>query len=530
MTTARAACLLLPALAACERPGPTPEQRTAPAAAELIFVRGGVIAPGGLDEGRLLPGDRALVARDWSPGESVTAGGITAVAPRRAECVGLFQRELGDVSRLVAMGASPDTALAFSPDGQRLAVGTHLGEVLVLDGWSGAVIARRRLAETMVKWVDWSPDGATLYAAEQSPDATVHAFDAQTLASRWGLRLADRVETSPAPAAEDLFGVYTLPAAFGLRVLPDGGLVVAATHAWTVGGAWRNLGQLLKVSPAGEVVAAWPERPAEVTLKHPVVDADGGLVAVAVSHTADGAPPAGLPVNGVQVLKLEDLSPVGEVVAEPLAPWFEKAELWEALDVSGARGAVLTGYSDGRLRVVGLDGELKVALDSGAPVMAGEVPIHAGVGWGRFAGDGLLYLNTSTYIPYGAASPELRPPTAHPNENTLWATDAAGEARWTWSGEHRLQGLTLSPDGRALLVGAGARETDERRDLYGGLVFDLAPGQASGEQRLAAFCATEGPVFFRHALADDGRVALAEHPYIDGDGAIRGAYRVTVLR
>ena len=102
----------------------------------------------------------------------MTVNGQSGVAPAQPECVELFSVPLGDVSRLIAMGgAAPNTAVAFSPDGSMLAVGSYRGEVLVVDGWSGAVLARRKLAESMVKEVAWSADGKTVYAAEQWVEA-----------------------------------------------------------------------------------------------------------------------------------------------------------------------------------------------------------------------------------------------------------------------------------------------------------------------------------------------------------------------
>ena len=48
-------------------------------------------------------------------------------------------------------------------------------------------------------------------------------------------------------------------------------------------------------------------------------------------------------------------------------------------------------------------------------------------------------------------------------------------------------------------------------------------------ERLRAVCGTEGPVFFRQAIAMDGRIAVAEHPWLR-QGRLQGSYRVTVLR
>ena len=499
---------------------------------DIRFVRGGLLVSGG-SEGRALPGGRRLIEKAWSPGESVSVGGQEAIGPRRAECAPLFSVTLGDVSRLVASGgAAPNTALAFSPDGALLAVGSYTGEVLLLDGWTGDVRARRRLAETMVKSVTWSDDGQTLYAAEQSPDAYIHALRADDLDPRWSLRLADIVGTSAPPDAEDIYGIYSLPSAYGLVRLPGGDLLTAALHSWKdADGVQLNRSQVLRITPDGTVAARWPAQPADATFQHPRVDSSGQYVLLSVNRSADGPPPEGLPIGGVVALAAADLSQVTAATPTPLKPWFDQPYVWEALDIDPEQG-IFIGLGDGRVQTYGLDGTPRLQQTTGAPTMAGDVPIHASVGFGFFYGGGLVYATSKTLIPYGAASSALRPPTAHPNENTLWHTDAEGAVRWSWSGSQIIAGLTPSDDGDHLVVGAGDRQTDDRRDLYGALVFDLREPLAgrSGEDRLEAFCPTQGPVFFRHAMSTDGRVAVAEHPYMDADSAAVGAYKVTVLR
>ena len=511
-------------------PPPAPE-------GELIFVRDGVVVPASLDvAGQDLPGARRLVAQAWAPGAAVSVGGLSDVAPARAECVPLFQVDLGDVSRLTAMGApAPNTALAFSPDGgARLAVGSYRGEILVVDGWQGTVLARRTLAETMVKQVAWSADGQTLYAAEQSPDAYLYALDPATLRERWSLRLADLVGSSAPPGGEDIYGVYSLPAAYALLVLPDGELLVTALHSWTDAEAVkRNQAVVLRVRPDGTIRARWPaDAPADATFQHTALDPAGRLAAITVNRSADGPPPADLPIaeGGVLVLDLETLAPTLQVQTPPLEPWFKTAYIWNGLDISSADNALYMGFGDGRVRVVDMAGADLLEKQMGVPVMAGEVPIHASVGWGYLHDGGVVLSTSKTLIPYGAASSSLRPPTAHPNENTLWSLALDGTVRWSWTGSQVIEGLSRSDDGQHLVVGAGSRQTDDRRDLYGALVFDLGGPPRGGEERLEAFCPTEGPVFFRQAMAADGRVAVSEHPYLEADGAVAGAYRLTVLR
>lgn len=516
---------LLLLLLACDDPPSQPP-------GELRFIRGGAVTTGG-EEGRSLSDGRRLVEADWSPGDSLTINGITAVAPRRAECVPLFSVPLGDVSRLTASGGSaPNTALAFSPDGETLAVGSYTGEVMLLDGWSGAVRVRRRLAETMVKSIAWSADGQTIYAAEQSPDAYLHALSSEDLSAQWTVRLADIVGSSAPPDASDIYGVYSLPGAYGLIRLPDGDLVTAALHSWTdSSGARLNRSQLLRLRPDGTIAARWPQEPVSATIKHPRLDDQGETILVSISRSADGPPPPDLPVGGVVALKASDLSVLASATPAPLAPWFERSFVWEAMDVSAEHGIFL-GLGDGRVQTYALDSTPSLQATTGVPIMAGEVPIHASVGFGFFHGDGLLYATSKTLIPYGAASSALRPPTAHPAENTIWHTDLDNTIRWSWTGSQILAGLSLSDDGQHLVAGAGDRQADARRDLYGALIFDLSSPTdgRSGEDRLETFCPTQGPVFFRQAMSTDGRVALAEHPYMDGESTVRGAYQVTVMR
>jgi hypothetical protein len=137
-------------------------------------------------------------------------------------------------------------------------------------------------------------------------------------------------------------------------------------------------------------------------------------------------------------------------------------------------------------------------------------------------------VTNATNIPWGAADPSLAPPDAHPGENALSVLERNGDAlalAWTWRGPHRLTGLHLSE--RWVVVGAGPR-TDGRTDLFGALAFEQGD-EGSGAERLRAACSTESPVFFEFDVADDGRIAVAEHPWSEGDRVL-GAYRATVLR
>jgi len=513
---------LIAAISACTSPSHGPE---------LVFVRDGIISPEDTHQGRLLTDGRRFHELSWRQGESTTVGGLTGLGPARAECEAIFHVPLGDVSRHVAMGGeAPNTALQFSPNEELLAIGTATGHIWLVDGWTGSVIAETRLAETSIKTVAWSIDGETLYTAEQSPDAFIHALDPNSLAIRWSNRLADIVGSSPVPDESDVYGLYTLPSAYSVNVLASDELIVTALHSWPTDQGQQNASQIVKISPEGLITDRWPDQPADATFTHAQFNEDKGLLAFVVGRSASGPPPSDLPIGGVLVLSANDLEPVLSMTIPPLKPWFDTSQIWEAIDIS-TDGDLVIGLYDGRIMGMGIDGETQFENNTGTPIHAGSVPIVAAVSWAQFSSNGILATTSATSIPFGSQSTALRPPTAHPNENTLWAIDSNGDIDWKWSGRHVIQGLTQHPDTNWVVTGAGDRTTDTRRDLYGALVFDTTPERDLGPKtRLMAICPTQGPVYFRQAVTTDGRIAVAEHPWVETDGTIGGKYQATVLR
>jgi len=485
-----------------------------PEAPAVVHVRGGVVVDEEV-EGTALPDGRTLVL------------GVRDDAPDVAECVTLFSVDLGDATSWVARGGSaPDTAVAFSPDGSKVAVGTFQGLVLVADAWTGEVVARRTLPEALIRLVHWLPDGSALVVGEQSPDANLLALDPADLHTVASMRLADEVHSSPPPPGDDAYGVYTLPAAYDVHDLPGGDLLVSAVHGWNTADGRRNASRLLRLRPEGEgftIVAGWPASgPADAVFGGVAVDPVEKRVAVAVRRSADGAPPADLPVDGVQVL--DDRLVAQRAVRYPvLAPHFDSVFVWEALGLRGH--AVVAGMGDGRV-AVDRPGVRHIE-PVGAPVISGDVPIAASVGYLDVVGDLVVAVTNRTNIPYGVERPNLRPPAAHPGENRLWGWRMEGtglELAFAFGGPYDLQGLSVA--GRQAVVGAGPRQTDERTDLFGMLAFDL---DADGDDPLVAVCPTESPVFWRHALSADGRIAAIEIPHRMGD-EVRGSYRLTVMR
>lgn len=493
-------------LGGCSTPAPE-------AAPELHFLRRAVQLDGGPVE-----------PLAWTPGQDVRG----VIAPQAPECRAQFTVPLEDRRADAEQGVPPrGVALAFSPDGTRLALGSAGGTVEVVSVPGGEVLVKRDLAEGAVRAVAFSADGETLYVGEQSPDANLYALDAATLQDRWRRRLADDLATSSLPPDDTMYGVYSLPSAFGVTPLDGGRLLVAGAHGWSVAGARRNKTRLWLLGPAGEVEAAYPPAGAAdgIFLFPSVVErADRtGDVLLGVSRSADGDPPDDLPVNGIVDLALPGLTPRWTQTFAPLAPHFTTVFCWEGV-VRGPDFA-FAGLGDGRAFLFDGDGQPRAELTPGVPIVTGGVPIGVGVGFAAARAEGAWYLTTSTNIPWGSADPAARPPSAHPAENTVHALAPDGTPRWDRALRQSVAGVVPSPDGTELLVGAGARDSDTRTDLFGGVLLSAATGD------VLAVCSTAAPADFHPVFAPDGGwIAIAEAPFKTADGSVAGAYQVTVFR
>lgn len=472
----------------------------------------------------------------WSSHTTISILGESKKTPLQANCVSIAHQVIGDVQNMISRQAGiPNTFMAWSHDESKLAVGTQRGDVLILDGWTGNILEQKHLSESLIKYVAWSHDDQTLYVAEQSVDGNIYAFD-PTLQTKWTFAVADIVESSTPPQDEDIYGIYSLPAAFGLVVLRDNSLIVPATHAWTKDGVFVNRSQLLHLSTSGKVIQKWPQNVADATIKFPVVDEEHDRMILSVERTSQQPIHPDLqeiPTGGIQVIQISDVSPTNFITVEPLQPHFSKSMIWQALDLSGKEQSILAGYSDGRIRITDLEGKQRTMLETSTPIQAGNVPIYAIIGWGKFYKDRAFYNTSPTYIPYTASSPELKPPADHPNAGSLFAMDLDGNKIWSWRGEHNIQGISVQEERGEIVIGAGDRISDRRKDLYGALIFDA--GFEKGKENttknpLLATCMTPNPIFFYHTMTSDGRLAVAEHPYLDEQGSIQGDYAIRILR
>jgi len=445
---------------------------------------------------------------------------------------------LGDVSYYAKAGGQPDTVVRFSPDGRRLAIGTFLGRIAVRDVYAGRAIWDRRIAEGIVKQVDFSPDGGRVYFGEQSVDGFLYAADAGSGKILWQRRLADDLGTSPPPPKDSLYGIYQLPACFRLKTLADGDLVVLGIHCWgdhTKTEAMTRLCRVYRFSPDGTIRWAFPaDGPMPLGLIHMDVDRTGRRVAVLAASTA-GNTPSDCPFRPGTVYVLDGRTGklVGAHTFEPLKPHFEQVEFWQSVSVGPQGKLASLGLHDGRTFLVDLDTvEPGKVFTFGAPITISGVPVSARSTFTHLAPDRMAYFQTAnSTVPYvGRRQHVVAPPGPHPWANTIHAVGPDGRVRWRYRSGHEYQGFRTSADGRWLLTSVNRDDERQGRDS-GAMLFDThRPG--GGSAKLVYYYQVEGLTFFHADLAPDGSaLAVVEVPYQDPKtGMLVGSYQVHVVR
>jgi WD40 repeat protein len=292
----------------------------------------GLLAVWSLPDARLLVSlpHREVRALAWSPD-----GARLAVASRDRFAV-LDAASLSPVWHSTHHDSL--SALAYSPDGRRVAVGPCRGRIHVYDAESGAEPRDRSILTAA-----WSPDGRTIHALDES--GAVTAWDPGTARERWTSPTAPVSPTAcAAPALADR------PAPPALACAPDGRVAVSATSMIQVLDAASGVTRVMILAPL-----PLPDRLA--------FSPDGRFLACGASSERDAV---GEPAT-IHVLGLKTAPPLRPLTsAAPRLPIF-------AIDRAGA--LVAGGRLDTAAPGIELD---RWDLETGRPLSPSKPPLDDG--------------------------------------------------------------------------------------------------------------------------------------------------------
>jgi hypothetical protein len=443
----------------------------------------------------------------------------------------------------------PDTALAFSPDSRRLAIGSASGELRLCLAMPAAgeegpsARFQQRVSEGMAKSLAFSADGSVLVIGEQSPDGFVRGVNVADGSELWQLRLADDLGTSR--AGSDLpFPLHQFPGAYRILPIEGGDLLVLGLHSWQPDAAtFAACSRVYRIEArTGAVRWRYPtEKPEGRNMTWMDATPDGKRIVLA--QTLPGAGQATSKDGSLDVVALDgEGRETGRISLPPLEPHFNSTLFRQSLSIRSDGTTALLGVEDGRLWTLNLDAEGRLTerwrLDLGVPRRVGGVDVHCSIGWTLLSPNGMFAELDRSWDKFGAGAHTGPPQDLHPEAASIQAFDPADprpQRLWRYDVDGRPQGLWQSPDHRWLAFayekpgGLDAQGKKTPPD-YGVAMFDLSR-KGTGAQKLTYRYSTDGPLSFFGVFSPDGRfLAVTEGPRPGADRSSEsGTYRVLIL-
>ncbi len=445
---------------------------------------------------------------------------------------GVFPLEKGELEKISVY--EPDTFVRFSPDAKYLAIGTFFGRIKLIDVQNCTILWEKRISEGMVKKIDFSPDGNTLYLGEQSPDGNIYAMDVKSGKELWRFNLSRDLFTG-SWNKDDPYGIYRLPGCYRLKVLKDGSILILGIHSFP-GKRWRRLSRLYLLDPSGKVKWAFPrEGPMERSIIYADADPEGKRVAFVTTLGSEGIGSSyPYPEGAIFVLDGKNGEEVGRYKIKPLKPFYDYVSFWQSISIDKYGKLAVLGTYDGRVFIFDLDTvRPKRILHISTPIVISNIPVSASSTYVHISKDGTIYVETGkSTIPYGLKITTSTPPGPHPHANTLWAISQDGDILWRFSPgrDFRMHGFASSSNGRFLAVCADSTNIRDDEKLFGLFLFDTWR-EGGGMEKLYSYYPTSSPCFFHLDMSSDGRyIAIVEVPYrsVEMERFI-GNYRVLLL-
>ncbi|MCK4938613.1 MAG: WD40 repeat domain-containing protein [Methanosarcinales archaeon] len=456
--------------------------------------------------------------------EVVTDSGAVSTsdvyAPAKPALVKVDTIELEDVEpgEIIKTTNNVEGILRFSPDSRYLAIGTHEGNLRIIDLTTGDGVFEKKISEGHIISMDFSPDSMSLYVTEESMDGFIYCFDLDGT-EQWKFRTADEFGSD----------LKYMPYARKMAFDSDGNMYATGRRSGGyIGGTYQYSTRLYAFDPEGNIRWKFPESGImDAGLTWVDATPDGKYV---VFGTSGFGPVENWKDETVHVLNGETGEELWSYRILPLEPYFNSVALWYGTTITPDGKYVTALASDGRGFLFNNSDILSTGeaepmwqRDISTPMMVSSIPIYGSANYAYNIDDTVIFSTGNTF----SRAKGEQPPIEHPGGNSLYAYDLEGNLLWKW----RVEGYAgeLGIGDHYLAAPISQNLVTNNIDVHGVYVFDLS--QSGGAtSKLTNVYRTEG-ITIASDVSPDGRyIAAFEAPARLEDGSVIGDYRVHILR
>ncbi len=489
---------------------------------------------------------RFFVESHWEPNQSDSRAyqwgngnrfEISATSPFKPRPHRISTVELDDLLSLLENLQRPakPTTIAFSLDGEQLAIATDAGHLAIINPLTEKVIWKTRISEGYAKQVTFSPDGKRFYIGEQSVDGFIYGYDLSSAKPKllWKYRMADDIETSVPQNPNDVYAWVQYPGTYRIAATTEGDLLVAGNHSWRKDGVSLKKAQLYRFDgETGHLQWKWPRnRVLPMIISWFDYSRDTKTVAL-LAYKRRSKESGRFKSGTLYVIDGKTGETRWEYTFEPLKPYFEEVTFWRGVSVAPDGGFINVATDDGRAFIFDATKPEPIwQTNLTTPLEVSDIPIIATNGTTGATNDFSLFVTGDTFIPYHLQKGAQQPPSAHPNGMILFAYAWAGKKVWQWELENMPQGLRVDTAGRYAVVSVSKRSGNIEEQLHGVSVFDLT-AQGGGLSKYLYTYRTEGQLPYDTIdISADGRfIAFIETPIVMLDETVRGKNRVHIIQ
>ena len=403
------------------------------------------------------------------------------------------------------MGSTPGL-LRLSPDGARIVAGTESGEVMLLDT-TGNRLWSRKIGMGKISALEFSRDNRRILVGENSQQGAVICIDAVSGAEIWRKASADELGVD--------IRRKTFPGIMSIKVdARDNIYAVALRSIRHPSGKTDYSARVYRFDPRGKVTLVPREHNIDVWVSWCAVTLDGGTVAFATSDYTPG------PERRFQDNIFAYDIRTGELrwsLPLPTVPPYDRTNMRFGPEIS-ADGQVFGGVSaDGRAFLVSADGNLLWSRTLSAPQLIQGVYVNAMGHAVQHVGDYIAYSTGNTY---NRANWQLPTPVEHPQSNSVFLFDRAGN----FQKRRQLGGMVeeLQAAGQQLVVAVGRNIRTKDPTVHGMMVM-TAPAL-----EVVDFLPMDGPCVT--AVTDTVHIVGLETPLQLDSGEVVGQYRIHIWR